>query len=331
MALPNQQVEPLLNNVRFEDQHPKENDSRREIIDGLSERQKKLNQKFFYDDKGSQLFDKITRLPEYYPSRTEVRILQDNAREIAQYCGGNSILIEPGSGSSEKVRWLLDELRPQVYVPLDISSEFLLRSAHALGDECPWLNIHAICADFSQDWVLPKGLPEGKRVVFYPGSTIGNLEPEMALDFLLKIKGWVGSGGGVLIGVDLHKSTNILNAAYNDSEGVTAEFNLNVLSHINRVADSDFNVDKFRHEAFYDSEKRRIEMHLISCCDQVVNCNGSRVTFSEGESIHTENSYKYSLNGFSELANKAGCVVRKSWVDENELFSVHYIEPAQAT
>ena len=326
MRLVNTKLKTQLNNVDFDNQHPATGDSRRELLAGLAMTQKSINPKFFYDELGSELFDQITQLPEYYPSRTESAILKKYSQDIARYCGKDCVLIEPGSGSSEKVRLLLHSLKPAAYVPLDISSQFLYRSALKLGEQYPWLNIHAICADFSHDWTLPSQVPNGKKVVFYPGSTIGNLEPKMAIAFLSRIKRWIDTGGGMLIGVDLHKSEDILNSAYNDSAGVTAAFNLNLLTHINHLLDTGFELDQFNHKAYYNSQKRRIEMHLESKIDQSITCNESEITFTQGETIHTENSYKYTIEGFSALVEQAGLSVQQSWTDDRCLFSVHYLK-----
>lgn len=313
-------------NVEFDNQHPSLGDSRSEIAAGLQRQQKTINPKFFYDEKGSELFEQITQLPEYYPTRIETSILKANAKEIASVCGEGCVLIEPGSGSSEKVRLLLDAVRPSTYVPLDISAEFLYRSAIKLGREFPWLSVQAICADFSDDWQSNKPLPEGKRVVFYPGSTIGNLEPKAAVEFLEGLRDILGDSGGVIIGVDLHKSKQVLDAAYNDAQGVTAAFNLNVLEQVNEILDADFNAEQFDHHAFYNEDLRRIEMHLVSNEEHVVNSEVGTIRFEEGETIHTESSYKYTTETFSALAQQAGFVLKQTWLDDNELFSVHYLE-----
>jgi L-histidine Nalpha-methyltransferase len=326
MALVKSKLEPQLDNVDFDDQHPSQGDSRRELLTGLVMSQKCINPKYFYDERGSELFDQITQLPEYYPSRTEAGILTQYSDEIAVFCQRDCVLIEPGSGSSEKVRLILNALKPRAYVPLDISSKFLFRSAVKLGEQYPWLNIHAICADFSHDWTLPNHVPKGRRVVFYPGSTIGNLEPEAAVAFLSRLRRWVDVDGGLLIGVDLHKPEPILHAAYNDGAGITAAFNLNLLNHVNRLLDASFDLDNFSHRAFYNSEKQRIEMHLVSEMQQQVACDGVEINFSSGETIHTESSYKYTLDSFSDLADRAGFVIKKTWIDEKQLFSVHYLE-----
>ena len=315
-------------NVMFRDEHPDLGHSREEILAGLQASPKTVNPKWFYDERGSQLFDQITRLPEYYPTRTELAILNKHREAISERCGHGCLLIEPGSGSSEKVRILLDTLQPAAYVPMDISADFLQSAALELGEEYPWLDIYAVCADFNQGWSFLDELPRGKRVVFYPGSTIGNLEPRSAARFLRRVRSMMGDTGGALIGVDTHKSSERLNAAYNDEQGVTAEFNLNVLRRLNDVLDADFDEHSFRHHAFYNTEARRIEMHLVSECEQSVPCNGATVQFGEGESLHTENSYKYTPAAFAELVESAGLKVVQSWMDEDALFGVHYLEPA---
>ena len=314
--------------VVFRNEHPDLSHSREEILAGLQTTQKTVNPKWFYDEYGSQLFDQITRLPEYYPTRTEVAILTENREQISARCGHGCLFIEPGSGSSEKVRILLDTLQPAAYVPMDISADFLQSAALELGGEYPWLDIYAVCADFNQGWSFLDALPTGKRVVFYPGSTIGNLEPKLAAEFLIRVRDMMGENGGALVGVDTHKSTDRLNAAYNDSQGVTAEFNLNVLRRLNEVMDAEFEEDSFRHHAFYNTEVRRIEMHLVSEREQSVRCNGGTVEFALGESLHTESSYKYTPQSFAALVEAAGLKLAQSWMDADELFSVHYLERA---
>jgi dimethylhistidine N-methyltransferase len=314
-----------LDNVFFEDQQPIAGDSRAELLAGLLKEQKQVNPKYFYDHQGSELFEQITRLEEYYPTRTEISILTQNAEEIAAFCGRDCVLIEPGSGSSEKARLLLDSLKPAAYVPVDISADFLHQSALRLGREFPGLNIHAICADFADPWQTRTQLPSGRRVIFYPGSTIGNMEPIHATKFLANLRQWIGNDGGVLIGVDLQKPEGLLNTAYNDSQGITARFNLNILNSLNKLLDANFNRDGFSHHAFYNSDQHRIEMHLVSNNKQSVQVNGTTIAFDRGETLHTENSYKYSLESFAALSNAAGFELEKNWVDEKQLFSVHYL------
>jgi dimethylhistidine N-methyltransferase len=313
-------------NVSFRDEHPDPGDGREQIFAGLSATPKRVNPMWFYDQRGSELFDEITRLPEYYPTRTEVALLKRYAAAISACCGADCTLIEPGSGSSEKVRLLLGSLRPRAYVPVDISADFLRQAASALGLEYPWLAVHAVCADFNAGWTFLDDLPAGRRVVFYPGSTLGNLEPEAARSFMRSLAGLVGDDGGVLIGVDRHKDRATLEAAYNDSAGVTAAFNLNLLARFNALLDADFDAARFRHHAFYNERDRRIEMHLVSDGEQTVTTDGRQLHFADGETIHTENSYKYSDDDFTALAHYAGFEVRESWTDEKRLFGVHYLQ-----
>lgn len=313
-------------NVVFSDLHPRVGNRRLEIINGLKREQKRIDPKYFYDTRGSELFEKITELPEYYPTRTERQILERDAKAMSELCGQNCVLIEPGSGSSEKVRLLLDSLKPAAYVPMDISADFLKQSAIQLAEEYPWLKIHAVCSDFSNQKKDPEWLPVGKRIIFYPGSTLGNMQPADATDFLRNLGHWLDRDGGVLIGIDMHKSSRILEAAYNDEQGVTALFNLNILSNINAIVGTTFDADHFSHQSFYNEEKYRIEMHLVSKVDQVVELGDTTLNFVQGETIHTENSYKYTPESFQKIVQSAGFAIRSSWTDEEQLFSVHYLE-----
>ena len=318
--------EEQLDNVVFSNLHPSGVDKHKEILSGLQNKQKSIDSKYFYDIRGSELFEQITELPEYYPTRTERRILKRDAKAMAEFCGQNCVLIEPGSGSSEKVRLLLDTLRPSTYVPMDISDDFLKRSAVQLAEEYPWLKVHAVCTDFVHQEKAPEGLPTGKRVVFYPGSTLGNMKPADASVFLGNLGHWLNQDGGVLIGIDMHKSTRILEEAYNDEQGVTAAFNLNILSNINTLMNANFDITQFDHHAFYNEEKYRIEMHLVSKAEQWVKLGDTNISFSRGETIHTENSYKYTPETFKAIAQDAGFTIKSSWMDEQKLFSVHYLE-----
>ena len=324
--------ETIRDNVLFKHHQIKQNDDANELLQSLLKKQKTINPKYFYDTVGSELFEAITAQPEYYPTRTEKSILSDNAQEIAQYCGRNVVILEPGSGNSEKIRLLLDALKPKSYVPMDIAAEFLARSANQLGADYPWLDIHAICSDFSKSAKMPADIPLGKRIIFYPGSTLGNMTPELAIIYLTQLRQWVTSThakdqGGILIGVDLHKSSRSLTAAYNDKQGITANFNLNILNNVNQLANGNFDVDKFYHLAFYNEQLQRIEMHLVSNIDHIVRVNNHSLTFAKGESIHTENSYKYTIDSFNALVKKAHLTVEKTWLDKGSLFSVHYLSP----
>ena len=317
-------MQNTLNSVVFYDYHPVQANLHDEVLRGLSRPTRSIPPKFFYDERGSQLFDGICGTPEYYPTRTELSILERNIDDISQCVGCECILVEPGSGSSEKVRMLLDDVRPQAYVPMDISKEYLLAASEQLALEYPWLDIHATCIDFTRTMTIPVGDDGSRTVAFFPGSSIGNFEPDDAIGFLKNIAAIVRPRGGLLIGVDLKKEPGILNAAYNDAQGVTAEFNLNLLHRINRELDANFDVTKFDHHAFYNDSAGRIEMHLVSTETQEIKINGDTFRFAVGESIHTENSYKYSVDEFQSLARHAGFELVHVWMDPNKLFSVHY-------
>ena len=234
-------------------------------------------------------------------------------------------MIEPGAGNCEKITYLLEALRPTAFFPQDISHDFLTQTAEQLRQQYDWLNVVPLTGDFHDEIIIPDSYPDIRRLVFYPGSTIGNFDPAIAADFLSRMRELVGSDGGFIIGVDLQKDTEVLNAAYNDGKGITAAFNLNVLSHINHLLQADFDINQFAHESFYNPEKQRIEMHLISLMDQEVTIGDTVVKFSNGERIHTENSYKYTLESFTELITRAGLSLEKSWLDSDRLFSVHYL------
>jgi len=311
--------------MHFYDRHPDQCRFREEVLRGLRRTPKAIPPKFFYDARGSRLFDAITRLPEYYPTRTEIAILQQYGSEIGRLAGSGCTLIELGSGSSTKVRLLLDVLRPAAYVPVDISRQHLKLSANNLALAYPHIDVHAVCADYTQPLRLPDHVPEGRRIVFFPGSSIGNFEPDAALGLLRKITGLAGKNGALLIGVDLVKNPDILHAAYNDAAGITERFNLNLLHRINHDLDADFDPARFSHKAFYNQQDSRIEMHLVSGQAQSVRINGDRFDFRKNESIHTENSYKYRVDAFGVMARKAGFLTQHVWIDADRLFSIHYL------
>jgi len=319
-------MDALVQNKRINEPDSRLLSAQNELLFGLTREKKFINPKFFYDDHGSKLFEYITTLPEYYPTRTEIDILQTNADSISNRTGRYCQLIEPGAGSCEKVTYLLDAIQPSAFYPQDISEDFLQQTAERLRHKYNWLNVIPLPGDFHDEIHVPKNGIKAKRVVFYPGSTIGNFEPTQAAAFLNRMRQLIGQSGGIIIGVDLQKEHSILNAAYNDVHGVTAEFNLNILNHVNQLLDSDFELKNFKHHAFYNDEYHRIEMHLESLIEQTVVCQNQPVTLQKGERIHTENSYKYTLESFNHLANSAGLKVRQSWLDENCLFSVHYLE-----
>lgn len=296
-----------------------------DVLDGLSRPQKTLPCKYFYDACGSELFDRICELPEYYPTRTETAILRDNLDSIAGVMPSGPVLIEYGSGSSTKTRLLLDRLDDlAAYVPVDICGKHLLRSAWSLRARYPRLRVHPVCADFTRPFRLPD-FERRPRVVFFPGSTIGNFGPTEAIDLLSGMAKVTGSGGGLLIGVDLLKPREVLEAAYDDSAGVTASFNRNLLTRINRELDGTFDPDGFTHQAIFNADDGRVEMHLVSRTDQVAEVAGRSFPFAAGETIHTENSHKYSRDGFAELAAQAGWRVNSVWADAREFFSVQYL------
>ena len=297
-----------------------------DVLEGLSATPKMIPSKYFYDETGSQLFDRITEQPEYYLTRTELAIMRQNIGSIVECLGSAVVLIEYGSGSSVKTRLLLDHLDGKsTYVPIDISGDHLQRIAEELHRDYPRLNVVPLHADYSVPVVLP--VLEGRKVVYYPGSTIGNFEPEEAIDFLRRMSRIVGNRGAVLIGVDLEKDDEVLYAAYNDSGGVTAEFNLNILRRVNRELGADFDVQGFGHRALYDHVQGRVEMHLVSLADQEVHVGGKSFAFEYGEHVHTENSYKYRFEQFADLAAAAGFSVEKEWADDRMWFCVALLVP----
>jgi dimethylhistidine N-methyltransferase len=310
----------------FHDLAPGEENFRDAVLAGLGRARKAIACKFFYDERGSALFDAICELPEYYPTRTEIAILEENAGEIAAQMGRHCRLVEFGSGSSRKVRILLEALdAPAAYVPVDISREHLRQAAALLADDFPNVPVIAVCADYTRPFALPKlPRPEAKRVGFFPGSTIGNFAPEAAVAFLANCAQILGAGGEMLIGVDLKKDVEILEAAYNDRAGVTSAFNLNVLERINRELDGDIDLDRFEHVAFYNAAEGRIEIYVKSLAAQHAHIAGERFDFARGELIHTEYSYKYTIPEFRALAARAGFRPLDTWTDPAELFSVHY-------
>ena len=302
----------------------------RDVLEGLSRPRKALSPKYFYDERGSALFEAICELPEYYPTRTEMAIMRAHVGEMAQRLGPDCLLIEYGSGSGRKTRVLIAALAPASYMPIDIAREQLTRSAAELGREFPDLRILAVCADYSRPLALPaaEGAPVRRRVVYFPGSTIGNFALAEARQFLRDACTTVGRGGGMLVGVDLKKDETLLNAAYNDAQDITAAFNLNLLTRINRELGADFDLGAFRHHAFYNAALSRIEMHLVSERRQSVTIAGHRFEFAAGETIHTENSCKYSVDEFQALARSAGFVPEHCWTDPAQLFAVHYLAVA---
>ena len=297
-----------------------------EAIAGLSASPRTLPCKFFYDERGSELFQKICELPEYYVTRAELEILKKHGADIARHLGPGIELIGLGTGAGTKTRLLLDELlEPIAYVPVDISGEQLQQSSTLFRELFPNLEVLPVCADYLQPVVLPtpKRKP-ARKVVYFPGSTIGNFEPDVALDFLRRIRRVCENDGGLLIGVDLQKHRDILERAYNDARGVTAQFNLNLLARLNRELGADFNLDYWKHRAVYNAEAGRIEMHLISARDQSVHIGDREFRFRAGEKLVTEYSYKHTPEGFAALAARADFHLAHMWTDDAQLFGVFY-------
>jgi len=308
---------------------PGEEEFLQDVLDGLSESQKTLPSKYLYDERGSELFEAICEVDEYYQTRTELAIMQHNIGEICTLAGRNCLLVEYGSGSSLKTRELLTHLpRLAGYVPIEISETMLQQTSERLQREYPQLPIHPICADYLESITLPSGLDTFKnRLVYFPGSTIGNFHPDDALAFIRRMAKLAGDQGAILMGVDVKKDVDILEPAYNDAAGVTAEFNLNLLDRMNRELDADFERGAFRHEAVYNADKGRIEMHIVSRENQTVTLAGEyQVDFDANESIRTECSYKYHIDEFHELARRAGTTPTRTWTDRGALFSVHYLK-----
>ncbi len=297
---------------------------RADVLAGLTAARKTLPSRWLYDDRGSELFEEITQLPEYYPTRTETSILRTHAADMARFCGARAVLIEYGAGAGVKTEILLGALEsPALYVPVDIAGDFLVTAAERIERRFPYIEIRPVVADFTDDFDLPADLPKlPPRVAFFPGSTIGNLAPPDAVELLARMRGHVGAGGKAIVGVDLRKALSTLLAAYDDAAGVTAAFNLNLLARINRELGAGFDLAKFAHEARWNEAKSAIEMHLVSLGDQTVSVGGRTVSFAEGETIHTEDSRKYDLAGFTRLAEKAGWRVAETWIDPDRLFAV---------
>lgn len=305
---------------------PATSDLLSDVIAGLSSDPRTLPCKYFYDERGAALFQKICELPEYYITRTEIDILDRHRAEIASQLGPHIELIGLGTGAGTKTRILIEALKqPAVYVPIDISEKQLRKSSMRFQKIFPNLEILPVCGDYLQPVVLPSPRHKAARnVVYFPGSTIGNFEPNEALEFLQRIGNVAGRGGGLLIGVDLQKDQNVIEAAYNDKDGVTAQFNLNLLTHINREIGANFDLKQWEHTAIYNSEAGRIEMYLISSTDQSVRIQGRQFHFRAGEKILTEHSYKHTPEGFINLARQAGFDFVKLWTDEARLFGVFY-------
>ena len=309
-----------------------------DVIHGLSASPKRLPCKYFYDERGSQLFEKICELDEYYVTRTEWDIFVGAQAELVQLIGANANVIEPGSGAGKKIRLLLKNLpSPSSYLPWEISYEFLMASAQRIREEFRALDVMPIHGDFTQqpdqtaihNLRLRQKIKGGRNIVFFPGSTIGNFEHEQAITLLRQFSSLAGRDGALIVGIDLVKNAEVLERAYDDKAGITADFNINLLHRANRELDADFDIDNgFTHQAIFNHEQSRIEMHLLSTKDQVVAVGNHKFGFNQGETIHTENSHKYSLNGFSELVQQAGLRVKRIWRDQQDYFALTYLESA---
>lgn len=299
----------------------------KDLLAALAQTPRSIAPKYFYDQEGSRLFDQICELPEYYPTRTELAILQDRASEIAVQMGANAELVEFGAGSLTKVRLLLDAMQtPSRYVPIDISGEHLAAAARALKADYPLLDVVPVVADYTQTFTLPHSAPgSGQRVGFFPGSTVGNFTPAEAVDFF-RMAANVLRGGALLVGADLIKDPGVLHAAYSDAQGVTAAFNLNLLARANHELGADFDLAQWAHSAFYNAPLQRIEMHLMSCVRQSVRVQGQVFSFEEGETLHTENSYKFTVASLRALAVAGGFTPGPVWTDAEKRFSLHWLQ-----
>ncbi len=314
--------------LAFHDLAPELDNFREDVLQGLAKPRKEIPPKYFYDERGSLLFDRICELEEYYLTRTEIDLLQRHQSEVADAIGPDCLLIEYGSGSSRKAPILLSALpRLHAYIPIDISKEHLLRSSAELVARQPGLAVIAVCADYTRLTQLPQGMKYqgAKRVVFFPGSSIGNYNPMQAILLLKTAAALAGAGGGMLIGVDLKKDRDVLHAAYNDTQGITAAFNLNMLWRLRHELRARVQPAHFRHDAFYNEQSGRIEMHLVSTRNQTIELEDEVFRVAEGEGIHTENSYKYTVEEFRSMAEVAGFKSEHVWCDARDLFSLHYL------
>ncbi|MGY4827653.1 L-histidine N(alpha)-methyltransferase [Sphaerotilaceae bacterium SBD11-9] len=297
-------------------------DAAREITEGLSHTPATLSPKYFYDARGSQIFEEITRLPEYYPTRTEQHIMRLHGGDIARRVGPGRTVVELGAGNCEKARGLCEAIAATRFVAVDISEEFLHQSVERLRAEMPSLHVSAFAGDLTHEVELPADVPRARRLVYYPGSSIGNFDPPEARGLLVRMRHLLDDDGALLIGVDLRKDVAVLEAAYDDAAGVTAAFNLNALAHVNRLIGSDFDLAQWKHVAFFNREASRIEMHLEALADARVHWPGGGRSFARGERIHTENSYKYDIEGFARLLDEAGFRRTVAWTDPQRWFAV---------
>lgn len=316
----------LAGEYRFFDLTHSPADMRKEVIAGLTHEPKFIAPKYFYDERGSALFEAITRLPEYYLTRTEMGLFEDCLPEVRRLVGEGGCLVEYGSGSSRKIRRLLEVLRPAAYLPLDISKRHLERTARKLHEDYPQLCVYPVCVDITEAFALPEVVAGQRKLGFFPGSSIGNMEPKDVPSFLRQAARALGAGGRFLIGVDRKKNLEVLEAAYNDSASLTAAFNLNILNHLNARLPADFDLSAFRHLATYNQEAGCVQMHLQSLVDQSPRIDGHAIQLRKGEAIHTENSYKYDYAEFADLAERGGFRVEASWSDDDAYFTIFLLQ-----
>lgn len=311
--------------LSFYDGTPPEQSFRKAVIDGLSREAKSIPPKFFYDEQGSRLFDLICRQPEYYLPRVERKLLKQIAPELSRLFEPGWVLIEPGVGSGTKVRLIMDALQPCAFVPMDISFDYLKSVASQLAREYAWLSVHAVHADFSHSLPIPDEVPRGRRLLFFPGSTLGNFEPQEAVRFLRQVHEVVERGGMLLIGVDTKKAEALLRTTYNDAAGITAQFNCNLLHRMQRELGAELQPECFVHRAFYNAAAGRVEMHLVSTEHQRLRIDGHEFFFARGETLHTENSYKYAPDEFLQLAKRGGFCALKQWLDSDGMFAIYLL------
>lgn len=317
---------------RFEEGDPQRAAFRSDVLAGLARAPKALPSRWLYDTRGSELFEEITHLDEYYPTRTETEILRRHAAEIAEFCGHDGVLLEYGAGAGIKTEILINALQsPRLYVPVDIAGHFLDQTVARFRRTIPKLTTRPFVADFTSEFDLPDWVPQDGRIAFFPGSTMGNLSAEEAGRFLRQMRAHVGVAGRAVIGLDMKKNLDVLLRAYDDRAGVTAQFNLNLLARVNRELGGDFVLERFKHGARWREVEQAVEMHLISTVDQDVHVGGIRFHFDADESIHTESSRKYDLSDFSQMARKHGWSVERVWTDERNYFSVVGLRPSSPT
>ncbi len=308
---------------QYHDHDPSHVDMLQEVLAGLSAVPKTISPKYFYDARGAKLFEEITAQPEYYLTNAEMEIIGENCTEIAACLGENTALIEYGSGVACKAGALIEAARPGAYMAVDISKKQLEEAAQRMAATYDWLKVHAICTDFTREFSVPES--QARKIVFFPGSSLGNFSPDAATKLMRSIRSLIGPEGGALIGVDMHKPAHILNAAYNDSAGITREFNLNILRHLNHALGADFHLDAFAHEARYNVDIERMEMHLRCLRPQQVALGDRIFAFHEGDRIHTESSYKFREERFLEMSRSIGFSEHRVWTDRRRYCSLFYL------